>query len=529
MKNLRRGICALLALLLCLALLPAEPAQAASGSVSINKTNFPDKTFREYVKEQFDKDHNGVLSKAEINAVSYIYVDRVKSLRGIECFTALEDLHSNYSPLTELDLSKNTKLTTLEWINGKLKTLDLSKNTKLVSLECNGNQLKTLDVSGLTALKTLYCNHNRLTKLSLKGCSALKALQCYKNSLKKLDVSDSPELVDILEHRRENYKRDDDTVIYGDYATGEMYYSFNGVWCDASTVTTPKAAHAPKLYIKLWDYRFTTSLGNTCNIRTVSPCHGFSYQWQYQDAKGQWKDSPLPTAKSEVLSVKATAKRNGTYYRCVVSDGKEQNASAPALFLVIGAPAKLEAGYPADVEAQKGSNAVFSVRAAGVNMSYRWQYRTSSTGKWHNCSSKLEGYNSEKLTVPVTAKRNGYQYRCVVSTEGGKVYSRAATLKMLVKPTITTQPKNRSAEAGTTVKFSVKASGGALSYQWEYRYAALDRWYSIAYLPGASATGRTLTLTAEPGYDGYQFRCVVSNAAGTTESKVAKLTVLTES
>ena len=60
-------------LLLCCIVLTLLPTAAfAAGGVDINETNFPDKGFREYVKEKFDKNKDDILSADEIAAVEEI-------------------------------------------------------------------------------------------------------------------------------------------------------------------------------------------------------------------------------------------------------------------------------------------------------------------------------------------------------------------------------------------------------------------------------------------------------------------------
>ncbi len=49
-------------------------ANAATGDVQIDATNFPDETFRSYVSKEFDADGNGVLSTTEITEVTEIDV-----------------------------------------------------------------------------------------------------------------------------------------------------------------------------------------------------------------------------------------------------------------------------------------------------------------------------------------------------------------------------------------------------------------------------------------------------------------------
>ena len=101
--------------------------------VDIDDTHFPDEHFRDYVRDNFDTDHDGYLSKEELDAVGYILISHqsVSSLQGIEYFQKLWKLYCNHNNLTSLDLSKNTNLKILWCHNNNLTSLDLSKNTKL--------------------------------------------------------------------------------------------------------------------------------------------------------------------------------------------------------------------------------------------------------------------------------------------------------------------------------------------------------------------------------------------------------------
>ncbi len=96
------------------------------------------------------------------------------------------------------------------------------------------------------------------------------------------------------------------------------------------------------------------------------------------------------------------------------------------------------------------------------------------------------------------------------------------TLTVVTKPTITTQPASKTVSAGTTVKFTVKASGGALKYQWYYRTSSSGSWTKCT---GTGAATATLTVEAKAFRNGYQYRCRVSNAAGYKYSSAATLTV----
>lgn len=170
----------LLALLAAAVLAPVAAMASEPQSVEINDKNFPDARFQAYVKD-FDKDDDGSLSSDEIAKVKEINVSgrNISNLTGIEYFTALEELNCSSNQLTELDVSKNTKLTYLSCeLNEEMTRLDVSGCAALKELYCFWNPLTTLDVSDCAALETLNCSYNQLASLDVSGCTALETLDC---------------------------------------------------------------------------------------------------------------------------------------------------------------------------------------------------------------------------------------------------------------------------------------------------------------------------------------------------------------
>lgn len=182
----------------------------ALADVEINETNFPDANFRNWaLKQSYGED--GVLTDAEIADVKYINVaiKEIQSLKGIEFFTEITKLSCPSNQLTELDLSKNTKLKNVFCVDNQLTSLDLSNNTDLKELDCHENQLKTLNVSTCSQLLSLdvsdnhlttldvsnknlwhlSCENNQLTELNVSGCTSLSDLDCSCNQLTSIDVS----------------------------------------------------------------------------------------------------------------------------------------------------------------------------------------------------------------------------------------------------------------------------------------------------------------------------------------------------
>ena len=91
----------------------------ADTGIAMDAAHFPDAAFRAYLSDpdsNIDRNQDSVLSAGEIALVREIDVydeSDIKSLEGIEYFTALTYLDCHGCNLTSLDLSKNAKLTDL--------------------------------------------------------------------------------------------------------------------------------------------------------------------------------------------------------------------------------------------------------------------------------------------------------------------------------------------------------------------------------------------------------------------------------
>lgn len=164
--------------------------------------------------------------------------------------------------------------------------------------------------------------------------------------------------------------------------------------------------------------------------------------------------------------------------------------------------------------AASGHNAVFSVTAEGEELTYQWYYRKKGSSTWN----RIKGKTENTLTVEVKSSKNGYWYRCLVQNSAGKVKSASAKLTVVTKPKITAQPKAISPVPGEAASFRVKASGGALQYQWYYQAPGSEEWEALE-----GQTAAACTFTAEAGQVDSLFRCRVYNDAGETYSNAALL------
>ena len=165
--------------------------KARVGDVWINEQNFPDSTFREYVKtlprSNKDKFTTEELENIKVIACDGYYLDenqKIKSLKGIEYFQDVETITVSGNNLSRLELDQ----------------------PMLKVLRCNDNQLQSLEIKS-SALRYLNCDANEIEHLSLE-CEALELLYCADNHLTKLDTSCLLELKALYASGNKNIELD---------------------------------------------------------------------------------------------------------------------------------------------------------------------------------------------------------------------------------------------------------------------------------------------------------------------------------
>ena len=233
-----------------------------------------------------------------------------------------------------------------------------------------------------------------------------------------------------------------------------------------------------------------------------------NYQWQSRkDSSASWTNSGQMGAKTNTLSVNTSTGLHGWQFRCVVSDKNGHKAYSNVVTITI---VPRITSQPHSIEATAGSTAGFYVAASGKGpFSYQWQSRKDSSAAWTN--SGQNGAKSSLLYVETVAGLHGWQFRCVVTDANNqKAYSEVAVLSVI--PKIITQPVDASAKNGDTVSYSVKATGkGPLTYAWQSRKDASSSWAKSS---REGANTPTLSISVINGLDGWQFRCVVTDANG---------------
>jgi hypothetical protein len=263
---------------------------------------------------------------------------------------------------------------------------------------------------------------------------------------------------------------------------------------------------------------FTGSVGETAVFTVYAEGDALSYQWQVYK-NGVWKNTSLTGCNTASLSVGITEARNGMKFRCVIYDaiGFDAVTSAATINVVAGGP-EIKS-QPEDYSGSIGETAVFTVSATGEELTYQWQ--VYKNGVWKNTS--LNGNKTDALEVGIIESRDGMKFHCVVTDINGKsVTSDEATLTVSIPAiTITSEPEDYTGSIGDTAVFTVVAEGEELTYQWQV--------YKSGAWKNTSLTGNktdTLEVGIIESRDGMKFRCVVTDANGTSvESDEATITI----
>ena len=95
-------------------------------------------------------------------------------------------------------------------------------------------------------------------------------------------------------------------------------------------------------------------------------------------------------------------------------------------------------------------------------------------------------------------------------------------IQLTTKSVIVSSPIDVTVKSGTTARFSVKTSSTNLKYQWQISIDGGKTWRNS----GASGSNtKEVSISARTKYNGYMYRCMVTNGTIKMLSKPAKLIV----
>lgn len=200
-----------------------DDSQPKGAQITISDENFE----AALVDQGLDTDGevNGLIYQSDAENVTFLDLNinanlgRIESLNGIEAFINITYLSAHSYELTSVDLSQNTKLTTLILYNNSITQIDLSPNTALTSVDIHANELTSiagienmtslsildLSMNNLTSstidnasVETVYLNQNLLNSVDVDGASNLKTLIITTNQLQSINLSSNTLLESLI-------------------------------------------------------------------------------------------------------------------------------------------------------------------------------------------------------------------------------------------------------------------------------------------------------------------------------------------
>ncbi len=171
---------------------------------------------------------------------------------------------------------------------------------------------------------------------------------------------------------------------------------------------------------------------------------------------------------------------------------------------------------PTDFNGSLGDTALFTVEAAGDELSYLWYYANPGSDAFLD-----SGITTPTYTVMLTAANSGRRLYCVVTdAHGGSLQTDTVSMNITDTPVITLQPTDYAGPAGSTASFTVAAFGEGLSYQWYVKKPTAARFSK------SSITAATYTVELTEARNGNQLYCVVTDAFGNTaQTNTVSMTV----
>jgi beta-galactosidase len=259
----------------------------------------------------------------------------------------------------------------------------------------------------------------------------------------------------------------------------------------------------------------TKTVGTTATFNVaVNGTAPFLYFWYKNGVQISGANSSSYTTPS------LTNADNGNTYYCIItncSNLSQVTSSTATLSINTPCAAVSMATQPQNQPQTAGTTATFSV---AVNGTAPFLYF------WYKNDTQISGTNSSSYITPtLTASDNGNTYYCIITNCNNtyQIITKTATLNVnnaCVGVTISAQPKNQSANTGSTATFIVSANGTP---------PFVYRWYKNGVqISGANSSSYTTpTLAASDNGNTYYCKIFNCNSANQVLSDNVTLTLAT--
>jgi hypothetical protein len=261
---------------------------------------------------------------------------------------------------------------------------------------------------------------------------------------------------------------------------------------------------SPQTTITAHPQSATICQGASVTLSVSASGTNLRYQWK----KGT-QDIPGATASSYTITSVALADTG--FYACTVSGDCGSPTSNQAQLQVALPPAITT--HPQSQTLCEGDTLTLSVSTSrSIANIFQWR----KDGVPLSDGGRIQGTRTATLRITNLLGSDAGAYTVEITNAicQGSATSNPATVTVNAKPTITTEPQSQTVPQGTSITFSVTASGPALQYQW-FRNGQ----------PISGATSASYAIANVQSSDAGTYYVVVSNQCGTVQSRQVTLTV----
>lgn len=246
-----------------------------------------------------------------------------------------------------------------------------------------------------------------------------------------------------------------------------------------------------------------------------SPAPG--YHWFFNGAP-LTNSSHIAGADTFALTITNAQAADAGNYFLVATNSVGTSTSAVATLTVQLIPPTFQT-QPTNEGVVTGNSVLFSASATGsIPISYQWYFNDAPLSDGTNIS----GSALSQLSIASAQTNNIGNYYVIASNNVAMTTSAVATLQVFVPATITSQPTDQSAVAGSNAAFTASVTGDApLTFQWYLGGTPLT---DDGHIMGSTTSN--LTILNVQTNDAGNYQLVVTNNYGSATSSLAALTVL---
>jgi hypothetical protein len=241
------------------------------------------------------------------------------------------------------------------------------------------------------------------------------------------------------------------------------------------------------------------------------------------------------TGTSTLILTGITTFHHNNQYRVQVGGGCGSGVTSTARTLTVNEnPEIAVGGHPSASTICENTGTSFSVNAGVTTVpTYQWQVSTDGGVSYMNVADDANHNNVTASTLDLINTPLSFHarlYRVVISgTCSPSVTSNAALLTVNQNPMITGQPVNVTSCEGSTVSYSVTATGAALTYAWEVSTDNGTSWSSATGGIYSNEGTSTLTLTGiTTSHHNNQYRVQVGGGCGSGVTSIARTLTVNE-